>query len=91
LDAAADAAADPTTLLREKMGSYPHMCRDGHQEIGHNDSRDDELCPLCRERARSERLRLELEKIGFMDEFLDAEGAKAMMNIARDAIEEDEK
>jgi len=30
--------------------SYPHMCRDEHQEIGHSDQKDDELCPLCRER-----------------------------------------
>jgi hypothetical protein len=27
---------------------YPHMCRDGHQEIGHSDSRTDEQCPVCR-------------------------------------------
>jgi hypothetical protein len=40
--------------------------------------------------ARAERLRLELEKIGWMDEFLDADGAKAMMNIAREAVEADE-
>lgn len=28
--------------------SYPHMCRDQHIQIGHNDSGDDERCPLCR-------------------------------------------
>lgn len=28
--------------------SYAHMCRDGHIQIGHNDSADDEMCPLCR-------------------------------------------
>lgn len=28
------------------MKSYPHMCRDGHLEIGHADS-ENELCPLC--------------------------------------------
>lgn len=28
--------------------TYPHMCRDGHPEIGHSDNKDDELCPLCR-------------------------------------------
>lgn len=27
--------------------TYAHMCRDGHVEIGHNDS-SDEHCPLCR-------------------------------------------
>lgn len=29
------------------MNSYPHMCRDGHEEIGHHDSEHEE-CPLCR-------------------------------------------
>lgn len=69
---------------------YAHMCRDGHPQIGHNDS-EHEMCPLCREVARSERLRLELEKIGFMDEFLDADGARAMMSLARKAVEVDEQ
>ena len=41
--------------------------------------------------ARAERLRLELEKIAWMDEFLDAHGAKVMMQIARDAVNEDER
>jgi hypothetical protein len=27
--------------------TYPHMCRDGHPEIGHADS-EHEQCPLCR-------------------------------------------
>jgi hypothetical protein len=36
-------------------------------------------------------LRFELEKIGWMDEFLDAAGAKAMMEIARDAVSDDEE
>jgi len=29
------------------MSSYPHMCRDGHAEIGHSDS-DNDCCPMCR-------------------------------------------
>ena len=29
------------------MFRYAHMCRDGHQQIGHNDS-EHEMCPLCR-------------------------------------------
>lgn len=29
------------------MNSYPHMCRDGHVEIGHSDAKNEELCPLC--------------------------------------------
>jgi len=35
--------------------SYAHMCRDGHIEIGHNDS-SHEICPLCRARTEIERL-----------------------------------
>lgn len=42
------------------------------------------------ERERAERLRLALEQIAWMDEFLDADGARAMMNIAREAIRNDE-
>jgi len=30
------------------MQAYPHMCRDGHVEIGHRDSDVSERCPLCR-------------------------------------------
>lgn len=29
------------------MNSYPHMCRDDHEEIGYSDS-EHERCPLCR-------------------------------------------
>lgn len=29
------------------MDSYAHMCRDGHVQIGYNDSTNDELCPMC--------------------------------------------
>jgi hypothetical protein len=39
---------------------------------------------------RLDKLRLALERIGWMDEFLNAEGAKAMLRIARDAVNEDE-
>lgn len=34
---------------------YPHMCRDGHQEIGHRDS-EHEMCPLCRALADRDEL-----------------------------------
>lgn len=71
------------------MRSYPHMCRDDHVEIGHFDS-EYEQCPVCRATARAEQLRLELEKIAWLDEFLDAAGARAMMNIAREAVQADE-
>lgn len=30
--------------------NYAHMCRDGHVQIGHNDS-EHEQCPLCRAQA----------------------------------------
>lgn len=33
------------------MKSYPHMCRDGHVEIGHADS-EHEMCPLCLANSR---------------------------------------
>src|SRR3990167_85256 len=33
------------------MTTYAHMCRDGHTEIGHNDS-SSEMCPLCDLRAQ---------------------------------------
>lgn len=33
-------------LLGANMKVYPHMCRDGHDEIGF--SGDDERCPICR-------------------------------------------
>jgi hypothetical protein len=28
--------------------TYAHMCRDQHVQIGHDDSGNDERCPLCR-------------------------------------------
>ena len=38
----------PLIAAAEERGrKYSHMCRDGHEEIGHNDS-EHELCPLCR-------------------------------------------
>jgi uncharacterized small protein (DUF1192 family) len=50
-------------MTREPVKSYAHMCRDGHTQIGHNDSSDDERCPLCRALADSERLKAELARI----------------------------
>lgn len=32
-------------MSRSPAFRYPHMCRDGHVEIGHSDS--DNGCPLC--------------------------------------------
>jgi ribosomal protein L37AE/L43A len=43
------------TLEREQERmTYAHMCRDEHEQIGHNDS-ENERCPVCRERDRAER------------------------------------
>lgn len=39
---------------RKRGWNYPHMCRDGHPEIGHALSDDDERCPVCRERDRAD-------------------------------------
>lgn len=45
-------ALESLTALRKQIAEmerkqYAHMCRDGHQQIGHNDS-EHERCPLCR-------------------------------------------
>jgi hypothetical protein len=42
------------------------------------------------DKVRADKLRFALEQIGWMDEFLDADGAKAMLQIARNAVNEDE-
>lgn len=34
-------------IAQAKRHSYAHMCRDEHEQIGHNDS-EHELCPMCR-------------------------------------------
>ena len=41
---------------RPQANSYPHMCRDGHERIGHSDS-EHEMCPLCRARAERDEAR----------------------------------
>lgn len=46
-------------IERLKARAYPHMCQDEHIQIGHADS-EHEMCPLCREIAKSEVLRDEL-------------------------------
>jgi len=54
------------------MNAYPHMCRDGHTEIGHRDS-EHEQCPLCRAYAQVE------DKLQFcrdLLEDLDGEGSQ---------------
>jgi hypothetical protein len=49
-DTAAALAAERQASVQ---ASYPHMCRDGHAEIGHRDG-EHEMCPLCREIAARE-------------------------------------
>lgn len=38
---------DAARKRRLPVASYAHMCRDGHIQIGHNDSEHEE-CPYCR-------------------------------------------
>lgn len=61
------------------INTYPHMCRDGHQEIGHRDS-EHEMCPLCKAEAEIARLRAgmgvveqELLNLGTMGGFYEAQ------------------
>lgn len=41
-------------IERLQHGYYPHMCRDGHPQIGH--FTDEEECPVCIEIAERERI-----------------------------------
>ena len=43
--------------------SYAHWCQDGHVRIGHNDEKQDEMCPLCRANAKIDRLEDALHRI----------------------------
>jgi hypothetical protein len=45
---------------------------------------------ISRLQLRIEKLRFALEQIGCTHEFLDADGAKMMLRIARNAVNEDE-
>jgi hypothetical protein len=38
------------------MNSYPHMCRDGHPEVGYSHE-EQEMCPVCFMRAKMDALR----------------------------------
>jgi hypothetical protein len=42
--------------------SYPHMCRDEHDEIGFRNS-EIELCPVCEAKNRADALRAENERL----------------------------
>jgi len=48
-------------LARTKANSYPHMCRDGHAQIGH--STEDEMCPVCKAESLLAKCREALEEI----------------------------
>jgi hypothetical protein len=45
------------------MSHYPHMCRDGHAEIGHSDS-ESEMCPLCVSNAKLAEAEREIAAFG---------------------------
>ncbi len=48
------------------MGEYPHMCRDGHDEVGWRG--DGELCPACLTlNARDERAKRIVEEVRAID------------------------
>lgn len=49
------------------MTDFAHMCRDGHEEIGHNDNQG-EMCPVCRALAK-ERHTFEVLEQRIRDEF----------------------
>jgi hypothetical protein len=54
--------------------------------------RDEWCAEFVKQRDRAERLRLELEKIAWMDEFLEHDDCAGwMLKIARDAIIDDEE
>lgn len=54
--------AELARLTQErKQRRYAHMCRDEHQEIGHNDS-SSEMCPLCRAIAERDEARRERDE-----------------------------
>jgi hypothetical protein len=42
--------------------TYPHMCRDQHEQIGHSDS-EQELCPVCRALALTRQLAEALQEL----------------------------
>lgn len=50
-------------MAEAKAQRLPHMCRDGHSEIRHADSGDDERCPVCQERDRAEAALAEVARL----------------------------
>ena len=48
--------------VRLKANSYPHMCRDDHEQIGHSDS-EQELCPFCKAQAKAARYKAAMEQL----------------------------
>lgn len=52
--------------MSAKHTTYPHMCRDGHAEIGHSDN-EHEMCPLCRAVADRDELLKALKEVQWSD------------------------
>lgn len=46
------ARVEQCVLAAARVEPLPHMCHDGHPEIQHSLSNDDERCPVCREQDR---------------------------------------
>lgn len=53
---------DRDEIDRLRAKSYPHMCKDGHEEIGHRDS-EHEMCPMCGEIATRDELLLVVDEL----------------------------
>ncbi|HXE13836.1 MAG TPA: hypothetical protein VN633_17040 [Bryobacteraceae bacterium] len=69
-----DVAGDAINSLREAnkriaeleaLFLYPHMCRDGHEEIGYRTSGEDERCPLCQAKDYCENCRRDHHENGY--------------------------
>lgn len=68
------------------MASYAHMCRDGHIEIGHNDS-EHELCPLCRMTGEAFRLQEVLDAASYYIDRLEAVQQRRVVRDMTEAME----
>ena len=63
---AADWLALHARVAALEANSYPHMCRDEHEQIGHRDS-EHEMCPVCRALGRVTRLAEALRQVEWHD------------------------
>lgn len=66
---------------------YSHMCRDDHEQIGHNDS-EHEMCPVCRAKGQHTQLVTGLQQVitemsaGDLRDVLHAERLKKLLSEA---------